>query len=164
MTTEEKLKQMIMHYPRGEYTIDTLEISHPLMSQVYYLTREPDGITATLEDNTTVDFRGTYMDMKLNRSTEDLDQDFTFTFPDLTNELDDELDRITMSNSDPISVIYRAYISSDLSEPAALYRLQVFGVTQSKGAFALQCGATQFNWRKTGLTYNFDVFPMLRAL
>lgn len=164
MSTADKLKALLVSYPRGEYQIDTLTISHSLMSQTYYLTREPEGITATLEDTTVINFEGAQIELKLNQTKEDLDQNFQFTFPDLENILDDELDRIPLDNDEPIAVTYRAYISTDLSYPAIKYDLDVLDVSQAKGAFTLTCGVSQLNWRQTGITYNYDDFPMLRAL
>jgi len=164
MTTAEKLREMLIAFPKGEYVIETLEISHSLMSQTYYLTREPFGITATTENGDVVAFTGTSINMELNQTKEDLDQNFNFTFPDLNNVIDDELDRIPYDNQEPIVVIYRQYINTDLTWPAIFYNLNVTAVTQSKGVCGLACGVSQLNWRRTGITYNLTDFPMLRAI
>lgn len=164
MSTADDLRLMLVQYPSGEYSIDTLEISHPLISQTYYLTREPEGITATLEDTSIVNFDGTQIQLEMNSTKDDLDQNFQFTFPDLDNVLDDELSLIPYDNETPITIIYRSYISSDLSYPAIKYELEVLDVSQKKGAFTITCGVSQLNWRQTGITYNYDDFPMLRAL
>lgn len=163
-TTAERLKQMMIHYPRGQYSIDTLEISHSQMSKVYYLTREPMGITANLESGVQVDFTPTQINLSLAHTKQNLDQNFSFTLPDVTNELDDEMDRIDLSSSEPISLIYRSYINIDLSEPAVIFKLQILSITQEKGIFTIQAGAPQFNWDQTGIIYSYDQFPMLRAL
>ena len=118
MSLEDDLRVLLSTYPVGEYSIDTLEISHPLFSKVYYLTPEPLGITATLEAAQVVDFMGVNIGIDRNSTKSDLDQNFSFTLPDLTNELDDELDRIPLDNTDNIIVKYRVYINTDLSGPA----------------------------------------------
>jgi len=165
MAVGDKLKELLVSYPRGEYTIDTLEISHSLLSKSYYLTREPEGITATLEDNVTViAFEGSQIELQMNSTKDDLDQNFQFTFPDLENILDDEMERIPLNNTEPIMVTYRCYVSTDLTAPEIVYELEVLDVSQAKGAFTLTCGVSQLNWRQTGITYNYDDFPMLRAL
>lgn len=164
MSTADELRAMLVSYPNGEYSIDTLEISHPLMSQSYFLTREPEGITATLETAVVQVFTGTQINLELNATKDDLDQNFQFTFPDLDNVLDTEMTRIPFDDTTPITVIYRAYISSNLTAPAEVYPLEVLDISQQKGAFTLACGVSQLNWRQTGITYNFDDFPMLRAL
>jgi len=163
-TTAEMLKSMLIAYPKGEYAIETLEIYHPLMSQRYYLTREPFGITATTENGDSVVFTGTAINMQLNQTKEDLDQNFTFTFPDLNNTIDDELDRIPYEDQTPIEVVYRQYINTDLTYPAIVYNLNVNSVTQTKGVCALGCGVSQLNWKRTGITYNLTDFPMLKAI
>jgi len=163
-TTADKLREMLISFPKGQYRIETLEIYHPLMSQTYYLTREPFGITATLENGDSVNFIGTSILMELAQTKEDLDQNFKFSLPDLNNTIDDELDRIPYDDQTPILVTYRQYISTDLSYPAIKYVLNVTGVSQSKGTCTLSCGVSQLNWRRTGITYNLQDFPMLRAI
>ena len=165
MALEDELRVLLNTYPAGEYPIDTLEISHPLFSKVYYLTTEPLGITATLETAQVVDFIGTNIGIGRNSTKSDLDQNFSFTLPDLENELDDELDRIPLDNTDNISIKYRVYINTDLSGPAqGPVNLEAIGVNQEKGVFTVTAGAPQLNWNKTGIIYDYETFPMLRAL
>lgn len=158
------LREMHNSYPRGEYAFETLEISHPLMSQSYYFTPDSTNHTATLEDATIVEFISMPIQLSLNQTKEDLDQNFSFTFPDLDNVLDDEMESIPLNDPTPISVIYRQYISTDTSAPAIKYALSILDISQSKGAFTMTCGVKQLNWRQTGELYTFDRFPMLRAL
>lgn len=165
MSTESLLREMLNTYPRGSFSVDTLSIHHPLISQSYYFTREPAGLIAYLEDEVTqVTYVGTQIQLQLQQTKEDLDQNFSFTFPDIDNKLDDELDNIPLSDTTPIQVIYRSYVNTDLSSPSVKYDLEVVDISQAKGAFTLTCGVSQMNWNRTGITYNFDDFPMLRAL
>lgn len=164
MAASDELKALLVAYPRGEYSIDTLQISHPLISQSYFLTREPEGITAILETSVSQVFVGTQINLQLNSTKDDLDQNFQFTFPDLDNVLDDEMARIPYDNQTPIAVTYRQYVSTNLTEPAIVYELEVIDISQKKGAFTMSCGVSQLNWRQTGIIYSFDQFPMLRAL
>ena len=64
MTLEEELRVLLSTYPAGEYMIETIEVSHPLFSKIYYFTREPLGITAALETLQVVDFDGINIDIK----------------------------------------------------------------------------------------------------
>lgn len=165
MSLEDQLREILSTYPAGEYLIDTIEISHSLFSQTYYLTREPLGITATLETAATVDFTGANIEIALNSTKSDLDQNFSFTFSDIENVLDDELDRIPLDNDEKIAMVYRGYISTDLSAPAqGPIRLEVITVSQEKGVFTVEAGAPQLNWSETGIIYNYVDFPTLRAL
>ena len=165
MTLEDELRVLLNTYPVGRYQIETLEISHSLFSKIFYLTREPLGVTATLETAQVVMFEGTNIDIQLNSTKADLDQNFSFTLPDLSNALDDELDRIPLSNTEKILVKYRIYINDDLSGPAeGPIALEALNVSQEKGLFTISAGAPQLNWNKTGIIYDYDTFPMLRAL
>ncbi len=166
--TEIKLRELLTTYPKGLYLIDTLEISHSLFSQRYFFTREPGGITATItnKNQTTesADFVGTNFEPVLNQKKSDLDSDFSFTLADPDNILDDELDKIPLNDLEKIEVIYRSYNSDDFTAEGDLYYLEALSVNQEKGVFTVNCGAPQLNWNQTGIRYDYDVFPMLRAL
>lgn len=165
MSLEDDLRVLLSTYPAGEYPIDTLEISHSLFSQTYYLTREPLSLTATLETAQEVFFTGTNIEITLNSTKSDLDQNFSFSLPDLDNTLDDELDNIPLSNTEKILLKYRVYINTDLSGPAqGPINLEALSINQEKGVFTIAAGAPQLNWNKTGIIYDYDTWPMLRAL
>lgn len=164
MTPAEKLRIILTTYPKGIYTIDTIEINHSLFSQRFLFTREPLGINAVLETTEPVYFIGINFEPVLNAKRSDLDVTFSFTLPDPNNQLDDELDRIPFNNDEPISIVYRAYNSDDLSEPSAVFKLMVINVNQKKGVFTIECGAQQLNYQKTGEIYSYDRFKPLRAL
>jgi len=164
MTAAEKLRIILTTYPKGIYTIDTLEITHSLFTERFLFTREPSGITATLETGEVVNFIGINIEYELNQKRADLDANFSFTMADPDNLLDDQLDLIPFDNTEPILTSYRAYNSDDLLEPSAIYHLQVLNVSQKKGLFTIECGAQQLNWSATGKIYDYDTFPMLRAL
>ncbi len=164
MTTQEKLRILLTTYPSQDYIIDTLEISHPEFSQSYYFTREAGGLTATTEAGQTVTFQGVNYEYDLYSSKSDLDKNFSFTLADLENKLDDELDRIGLNNDEKIRVIYRDFNASDLSAPGDVFRLEAVNVSQEKGTFTIVAGAPQLNWSKTGIIYDYDTFPTLRAL
>jgi len=165
MNPEDMLRIILSTYPVGIYTIDTLEISHSLFTQTYYLTREPAGITAFDENGLEIDFTGANFEPVLNSTKNDLDENFQFTLPDINNYLDDELSRIPLNNDEKIACIYRGYNSDDLSAPSyGPIRLEVLSVSQQKGIFTISAGAPQLNWSQTGIIYDYDTFPMLRAL
>ena len=165
MSTKEKLRVLLTTYPQGDYIIETIEISHSLFNQVFRFTREPDGINAWIETGQTVFFEGTNFDLRLNSTKSDLDQNIGITISDIENKLDDNLDLIPLDNDEKISVIYRAYNASDLTGIGdGPYRLEAVNVAQEKGLFTVTAGAPQLNWSKTGIIYDYDTFPMLRAL
>ncbi len=167
-TPAEKLRILYTTYPKGRYQIDTIEISHGLFSQRFFFTREPFGITATITNanltTESVDFVGTNFEPVLNKKKSDLDSDFAFTLADPDNLLDDELDLIPLDDDEKIVCVYRSYNDDDLTSEGELHRLEVLSVSQDKGVFTIQTGLPQLNWRQTGIRYEYDVFPMLRAL
>lgn len=166
---EDKLRELYTTYPAGIYQHDTLEISHSLFTERFFFTREPLGLTGVTITNANgstevVDFDGVNFELVLNRKKSDLDSDFSFTFGDPENRLDDELDLIPLDNTEKIQIVYRSYRSDDLTGEGELFRLEALSVNQEKGIFTVQCGAPQLNWQQTGIRYEYDVFPMLRAL
>jgi len=163
---QDQLREILTTNPPGKYTIDTIELSHSNFSQIFYLTREPLGISASLvEGEDPVDFVGTNIEQQLNSVQNDLDQNFSFTLPDINNQLDDELGAIPLDSVEPILCVYRSYDSSDLTAPGyGPINLQVLNVTQKKGVFTFIAGVKQLNWSKTGIIYDYDRIPMLRGL
>jgi len=165
MSAQDDLKILLATYPVGEYLIDTLEISHSLFSQPYYLTRESVGLSASIEGGVLKNFTGANIEITLNSTKSDLDQNFSFTIQDLENIFDDELDLIPLEDTEDILLTYRGFLSTDLSEPAqGPIVLQAIGASQDKGVFTVTAGAPQLNWNKTGVIYNYDSFPPLRAV
>lgn len=165
MAIEDELRVLLATYPVGEYLIDTIELSHSLFSKTYYLTRELAGIIANIEGGAAKAFIGSNIEITLNSTKSDLDQNFSFTIQDLENVLDDELENIPLDNTEDIVLTYRGFISSDLSEPAeGPIALETIGVSQEKGRFTIAAGAPQLNWNKTGVIYSYDDWPMLRAI
>jgi hypothetical protein len=165
MAIEDDLRVLLSTYPVGEYLIDTLQISHSLFSQDYYLTREPGGLVALIEGSISKSFTGSNIEITLNSTKSDLDQNFSFTIQDLENVFDDELDLIPLDNTEDILLTYRGFLSSDLSEPAqGPIVLEAISASQEKGKFTISAGAPQLNWNKTGVIYSYDDFPMLRAV
>lgn len=166
---EDKLRELYTTYPAGKYQVDTLEISHSLFTERFFFTREPFGLTDVTITNVgggteQVDFVGANFEPVLNQKKSDLDSNFAFTLADPENRLDDELDLIPLDNTEKISVVYRSYNSDDLTGEGELFRLEVLNVNQQKGVFTIDCGVPQLNWQQTGIRYEYDVFPMLRAL
>ncbi len=66
MSVEDDLREYLTSYNAGIVYFETIEIYHPLFSKKYYLTREPLGITATLENGQQVFFEGANIEIALN--------------------------------------------------------------------------------------------------
>ena len=165
MSEEEEFRKLLTTYKQREYIIETLEISHPSFNNVFRLCREPLGITATIETGESVFFEPANFAADLNSTKSDLDQNFSFTISDLQNALDDNLDLIALDDDRKISIIYRAYKSTNLTGIGdGPYQLEAIDVAQDLGVFTVTAGAPQLNWSQTGIIYDYETFPMLRAL
>ena len=94
-----------------------------------------------------------------------MDQQASFTLPDVGNILDDEMSRIPLSSEDSPVFTFRAFVSTDLSYPARgpiTYDLQ--SISQSKGVFTADVGVPRLNERQTGLLMTPQLIPLLRGI
>ncbi len=151
--------------PEGELDYQTVEITHPLLSKRYLIVMGTSPLTATLETGETVTFEPSPMEVKSAANNNTMDQQASYTLPDVGNQLDDEMDRIPFDNEDWPVFTFRAFVSTDLSYPAqgpVSYDLQA--LSQSKGVFTADVGVPRLNERPTGILMTPDVIPLLRGL
>ena len=158
MTVESRLREILTTYPASVYIIDTLTISHTDLTQTYYLTLEPEGITIGGQYYEPANFTAS-----LATTKSDLDEIYTFTISDISNVLDDELENIPLDTVENIQIDYKAFNSDDLSAPAKESNTEVLSLNQEKGKFTAVCGYRRLNDRRTGVEQNYTLFPMLRA-
>jgi len=158
-------KKLLNSQPESERYFDTFEITHPSMSQTFYYVNDSLDLVVT---DASIDggiFTATNAEFKGASNNDDLDQLATFTFPDLDNLADDELDLIDFGDPNPVQIIYRRYHSDYLDSPAdGPFIYSVTSITQAAGSITFQCGAPSLNSSTTGRTYNFTDFPMLRGI
>lgn len=151
--------------PEGQMDFDTVEITHPLFSKRYLLVVGTSDLTATLETGETVTFEATPMEVKEGGNNNDMDQQASFTLPDVGNLLDDEMGNIPLSNDEAPVFTFRSFVSTDLSYPArgpVTYDLQ--SLSQSKGVFTADVGVPRLNERQTGLLMTPQEIPLLRGI
>ncbi|HDS3137131.1 TPA: DUF1833 family protein [Escherichia coli] len=164
-SVEAAYRRKLASNPDGEMDYVTLQISHPLLSKTYYLVRGLQELTATLETGETITFEPTPMEASGAANNSDMDQTTTFTLPDILNQLDDEMDKIPMSNTELPKFVFRRYVSTDLSYPAdgpVVYELQA--INQEKGEFSADVGTPMMNQRSTGILMTPKEIPLLRGL
>lgn len=145
--------------------LETLEISHPSFSQTYRIVRNSTvGLTAKLEDGSTVTFDYYPCRITPMSASDDLDQGIKIEFGDLGQILPLELDRIATDNSfgtKPI-VKYRTYRSDDLSAPMeGPFSFEISQMPFNKDGAAFEATAHKVNVSATGEIYTPDRFPML---
>lgn len=151
--------------PEGQIGFETVEITHSLLSKRYLIVRGTSPLTATLETGETVTFEPSPMNAVNPANNNDLDQQASFTLPDVGNQLDDEMSRIPLGNQEWPVFTYRRFISTDLSYPCegpVTYDLQA--LSQSKGLFTADVGVPRLNERATGLLATPEDIPLLRGI
>lgn len=151
--------------PEGELDFVTVQISHSLLSKTYYLVKGTSDLTATLETGDTVTFEATPMEETSASNNSDLDQQASFTLPDVGNILDDEMSKIPFDNTEWPVFTFRRYVSTDLSYPCEgpiTYDLQ--SLSQAKGIFTADVGVPRLNERPTGILATPQEIPLLKGL
>lgn len=161
---EQRLRTFLASAPQNVHPIQTLEISHSAMSRTFHLWREPyagtttaDGIAKTM----------TPANIKINLAGSEghLDQKFTIAIDtvDPENTLRNELDRIPVATLEKIVIIYREFLSDDLTAPQATARLQAESISYVKGAANITAVSPRLNVTRTGESYVPREIPMLRG-
>ena len=151
--------------PEGELDFITVEITHPLLTKRYLIVRGNEPLTATLETGEVVEFEPPPMEAKDAANNNDMDQQSSFTLPDIGNILDDEMSRIPYGSTDYPVFTFRGFISTDLSYPCkgpVSYDLQ--SLSQAKGVFTADVGVPRLNQRSTGLLMTPSEIPILRGV
>lgn len=151
--------------PEGQMDFETVEITHSLLPQRYLLVIGTTDLTATLETGEVVTFLGVPMEIQEGGNNNDMDQQASFTLPDIGNELDDAMEKIPLGNEESPVFTFRSFVSTDLSYPArgpVTYDLQ--SLSQSKGVFTADVGVPRLNERQTGILMTPQVIPLLRGI
>lgn len=151
--------------PEGQIDFETVEITHPLLSRRFLIVRGTSPLTATLETGETVTFEPSPMETVNAANNNDMDQNSSFTLPDVGNILDDEMSRIPLDTEVYPAFTFRKFISTDLGYPClgpVVYDLQ--SLSQSKGVFTADVGVPRLNQRATGILMNPTDIPILRGL
>jgi hypothetical protein len=136
------------------------------LSQTYRIVKNAiNGITATLETSSVVDFDYYPLQISRTETRENLDQSLKITVGDLGEILPNELDLIRTADSFDVKpdLIYRIYRSDDLSEPMDVVKLKIEGISFKKEGAVLDARSPSLNINRTGEIYSFDRFPMLRG-
>lgn len=151
--------------PEGQMDYETVEITHSLLSKRYLLVVGTSSLTAKLETGELVVFEPTPMNAVNAANNNDLDQQASFTLPDIGNQLDDEMSRIPLNTNEWPKFTFRKYISTDLTYPClgpVVYDLQ--SLSQTKGIFTAEVGVPRLNERATGLLATPEDIPLLRGI
>ena len=161
---EARLRVFLASAPQTIRRIPTLEISHSAMTQTFHLWREPypgttsvGGVARTMQPLNFED--------RLAGSGGHLDQKFEFRL-DLNDAQDtfrEQLDRIPLNSKERFRLVFREFLSDDLTQPQASAVLQVESCGYTKGAATLSAVVPRLNIRTTGELYSPKEIPMLRG-
>ena len=163
MTEFEQYEKLLNSQPESETYFETIYISHSKMSATRYFVFNSVPLTAKLTTGETVTFLPANISSTNAQNSSDLDQQASFSIGDENNELDDELERIPLGDTEDIIVGYGVYVSTGLDAPAEFVEYTVKSIPQKLGSFTMQCGAPNLNANETGEVFSFERFPMLRS-
>jgi hypothetical protein len=161
---EQQLKIVLASAPPARRVIQTLEISHSDMSQVYYLWAEPYSGSITTDAGVKT-VQPVNLQLELAGAEGHLDQNFAINI-DTTRISDDfreELDAIALDTTEEIDCVYREYLSDDLTTVMAQAALQVEQVAFTRGVASISAVSPRYNVTRTGEIYAPRDVPMLRG-
>lgn len=161
---ESRLRVFLASAPQTVHPVQTIEISHSAMTKVWHLWREPyvgttvvDGVARTMEPCN--------IEIKLAGSAGHLDQKFDIRLG-LVDAMDlfrEQIDLIPIDTTEKATLIYREFLSDDLTQPQASARLQVESVSWAKGVANISAVSPRLNITRTGELYAPKEIPMLRG-
>jgi hypothetical protein len=158
------LRVLLSSAPARLRTVPVVQLSHSAMTRSYYLWREPyvGSVTTELGVQTVEPLN---FEIKLPASESNLDQQFDITLDttDIADTLRTELARIPLDTTERVQLIYREYISDDLSSIVARSVLQVESIAYKLGAATLSAVSRRLNTHATGKIYSSQSIPMLRG-
>lgn len=161
---ETRLRVFLASAPPAVRAIQTLEISHSSMSQTFCLWREPYTGTITTEAGTRT-VQPLNFEVKLAGSEANLDQNFEIRIDlvDVEDIFRAQMDLIPLNTLERIQVIYREYLSDDLTDVVAIAQLQVESISYQVGAATLSAVSPRLSMTRTGESYVPRDVPMLRG-
>ncbi len=162
---EGRMRTFLASAPPVQRSIQVIEISHSGMSENHYLWREPYSGSVTLDDESIVSVRPVNMEIQLAGNETHLDQSFDVMID--TTDADDELrlalDSIPLDTTERVQMVYREYLSDDLTTPQITVSLQVENIVYRKGVAKLTAVTPRLNITRTGEIYSYRRFEMLRG-
>jgi hypothetical protein len=171
MSYSAAIKEAYASCPAHLVELSTVEIYHPSWSDPVRLVRDRANLVATLEatapnnPSQSVTFTAFPFDFQLPAKGEGR-QELRLRVSNASRLLMPALEEMDLSDADPVRVIYRPYLSNDLSEPAINppLSLVVRGITADVQAVTVSCGYADFANRRFPRTlYRIEDFPGLAS-
>lgn len=162
---EQQLRVFFASAPQTVRHVETLEIGHSAMSKTYYLWKQREEGTIVTEDGIERTVQPLNFQVQIAGSEANLDQVFEIPL-DTTDVEDDfrgEMARIPLETSERVRLVYREYLSNDLTDVLSRAVLQVESVVYTLGAAKITAASPRLNVTRTGQIYSPRDVPMLRA-
>lgn len=161
---ESALRTFLASAPQTVYPVQTLEISHSAMTQTFHLWHEPYVGTTTVA-GVVKTMQPCNVAIKLAGSPGHLDQKFEISIStvDIEDVLREQLDRIPIATTEKIQIIYREFLSDDLTAVLASATLQAESISYQIGAASINAVSPRLNMTRTGELYAPKDIPMLRG-
>ena len=161
---EARMRTFQASAPQTIHRVQTVEISHSKMSKTFRLWREPYA-GVTYANGLPLAVEPANMEIKLAGSPGHLDQvsNISLGLVDAMDVFRDELDRVPLETKETPRVVYREYLSDDLSTPQATAILQAESTNWINGAASISAVSPRFNTTRTGELYSPKDIPMLRG-
>jgi len=163
MANYEDYKRFLSSSPEDTQRYEIVVFKHSKLSRTYYFVIDSSSLTATLEGQE-ITFEPASIASTNAINSNDLDQSASFTVADVFNELDDELARIPLDDTESLIVGSGIYLDSDLSAPVEYTEYDIKDIVQEKGVFTVNAGAPDLNSDQCGQVFDLDTWPMLRGL
>lgn len=162
-TLEQALKEAYASAPSNIAVLETLEIHHPSVGDVVRLVRNREDITALLETEEEVTFEAAAFALSLPAAGENGLQEITVKIDNVDRRVSDFL--LTAKDYDtPVRLIYRPYLSNDLSQPQMNPPLELYLTDVNVTVFEVTGKATFadiINKKFPSDYYTRDRFPSL---
>ncbi|MGX1022524.1 hypothetical protein AB7M33_005200 [Pseudomonas sp. Y3 TE3536] len=145
------------------WIIPTLELRCPAWPAPIYLCAGFDDVVATLETGAKVKFTASAFDAALPKRDDSGSQTLTFAIDNVTGVAQQLIDK-ALEARQKITLVFRIFLSSDLSAPAEKpYRMTVLSGFMEGASVQLQAGYTDYinlAWPRRKYTLSFA--PCLR--
>ena len=110
------VKEAYASVPKGVVILHTLQLTHEDVAEDIFMVRDRTSLTATLEDMSTETFQPIPFRFILPKRDDSGVPDMTIAIDNVEQEASDYLESIKTSRK-KLTVIYRPYLSNDLTQP-----------------------------------------------
>lgn len=159
----EALKEAYALAPSNVQHVHSLEITHESMSESLYLVQGYFHKSLTLEDSSVRKFRATAFDFTLPATDVGGLQELNITIENANNQVSDFCEQ-AMTFPAPVEILYRPYLSTDLTTPLMNPPLRLFllNVTVAEAQVSGRAVPVDFlNLKFPTELYNSARFPPL---